>query len=251
MSDIALRPAAPAPLPAATPMQLLQVAIERGTDVAMLEKLVQLQQQWEANEARKAYVAAKAAFVAERPTITKNKHVGFESRKTGDKTDYDHATLDNVCDIIGPVLSKHGLSHAWELSQSDGKVRVTCTLTHVLGHSERVWLEAGADMSGSKNPIQGIGSTVTYLQRYTLLAICGLATKNQDNDGRGAGGSDDEEMISAEQKAELVALMKETGASTADYLKYLDVPSLDEIPASWFPNAKNALLSKKKKAAAP
>lgn len=234
--------------PAVTPMQMLQIAVEKGADVAMLEKLMGLQERWEANEARKAFVAALNAFKAEPPTVIKNKHVGFESRKTGDKTDYDHATLDQVVGVIAPALSHHGLSHRWQTKQENGLITVTCILMHALGHSEEVSLTAGADMSGSKNPIQAVGSTVTYLQRYTLLAITGLAAKGQDDD---AQRSVEEEMISAEQKAELVALLKETGASTADYLKYLDVPSLDEIPASWFPNARNALLSKKKKAASP
>ena len=60
---------------------------------------------------------------------------------------------------------------------------MTCVLTHVLGHSERVPMQSGRDESGGKNSIQGLGSTVTYLQRYTLLAATGMAVKGPDNDG--------------------------------------------------------------------
>ena len=60
-------------------------------------------------------------------------------------------------------------------------------MTHKQGHSEETELEAAADSSGGKNMIQAQASTITYLQRYTLLAATGLATKDQlDDDGRGA-----------------------------------------------------------------
>jgi ERF superfamily len=63
---------------------------------------------------------------------------------------------------------------------------VTCILTHQMGHSEETTLAGAPDNSGSKNSIQAIGSTVTYLERYTLLAATGLAAANGDNDGQGA-----------------------------------------------------------------
>lgn len=223
-----------------TPMQMLQTAVERGADIAMLEKLLSLQERWEANEARKAFVRALSAFKSEPPTITKDKSASFGSAKGA--TAYDYATLDQVASVIGASLSRHGLSHRWETGQVDGKIKVTCVLTHELGHSERVTLEAGADTSGSKNAIQAIGSTVTYLERYTLLAVTGLAAKEQDNDARTAFPS---QFITSEQKDELIALMKETGADTKRFLAYLAVPSVDEIPAAEFGNAKAALEKKR------
>ena len=53
-----------------------------------------------------------------------------------------------------------------------------------MGHSEETTLKAPPDTSGSKNSIQAIGSTVTYLERYTLLAATGMAAAGMDNDGR-------------------------------------------------------------------
>src|SRR5690606_30314272 len=99
---------------AITPMQMLQIAVEQGADLDKLSKLMDLQERWEANEARKAYVAAISAFKADPPRLHKNKTVRF-----GD-TEYDHATLDNVCDVIVPALTKQGLSHRWEVEQLDG-----------------------------------------------------------------------------------------------------------------------------------
>lgn len=169
---------------ATTPMQLIQMAVQQGADVERLEKLLDLQLRWEANEARKLFVVAMNAFKAAPPTITKNRHVTYK------EVDYWHATLDNVVDSIGAAMSKHGISHRWKTGQVDGKISVTCVLTHEAGHSEETTLTAGADVTGSKNAIQAIASTVRYLQRYTLLSATGLAEKG-DDDGK-TGGMEDQ-----------------------------------------------------------
>lgn len=240
----ATRPAASVPSVAVTPMQMLAMAIERGADVGMLAKLMDLQERWEANEARKGFVSALSAFKANPPTIAKNKHVKFTTTKG--VTEYDHATLDQVASVIGAALSLHGLSHRWETEQGDGgRIRVTCILQHVMGHSERVTLQASPDESGGKNNIQAVGSTVSYLQRYTLLAATGLAASDQDDDAVTPGA-----MISEGEKQELVDLLRKTGADTAKFLAYLRVPNLDALPLAQFADAKAALLRKLGKGAA-
>lgn len=166
------------PAPAITPMQMLQIAVEKGADLDQMQKLMDLNDRWEANQARKAFVSALTAFKADPPRITKNKHVKFGG------TEYDHATLDQVCDVVGAALAVQGLSHTWEIDQHENAaVEVTCILTHEQGHSERVKMRGMPDDSGSKNSIQQIGSTTTYLQRYTLLAATGLAAADQNGDG--------------------------------------------------------------------
>ncbi len=227
-----------------TPMEMLQIAIEQGADLDKLTKLMDLQERWEATQARKAFVTAKAAFSAEAPKLTKSKKVGFESKRTGDRMDYNYAPLDRIAQMLGPVLSKHGLSYSWQTEQSEGGlIKVTCILTHTQGHSERVTLQAGPDQSGNKNSIQAVGSTVTYLQRYTLLAITGMATADQDMDG-----IQPVELINNDQKQQLIAIIRETGADTAAFCKYLGVGSLDELPANAFDNARAALEKKRSKA---
>lgn len=166
---------------AVTPMQLLQLAMSQGADLDRLERLMQLQRQWEAGEARKLYVSAMAAFKSEPLKILKSKRVDVPG---GAK--FAHATLADVVDGVIAALSKYRLSHGWETKQDGDLITVTCIITHEAGHSERTTLFAPPDKTGSKNTIQQIGSTVTYLQRYTLMAACGLAAKDMDNDGRGA-----------------------------------------------------------------
>ena len=189
------------------PMQLLQIAVAQGADIDKLEKLMALQERWEANEARKAYVVAMAAFKQNPPDIFKTKAVAFND------VSYKHALLSDATELIGRALSTHGLSATWETDQGDGgMVRVTCIITHAQGHSERVRLQAGLDQSGKKNNIQALGSTVSYLERYTLFAATGLAAKDQDDDGAGAGPKGMDESVKADYEAAIDALVDKPSA---------------------------------------
>jgi hypothetical protein len=97
-----------------------------------------------------------------------------------------------VVDAVTPLLSKYGLSHSWNVKSEKDWIAVTCTLKHVLGHSESVTIDGPPDTGGAKNAIQARASTITYLERYTLKAVCGIAEQGDDNDGNGAGAQLDE-----------------------------------------------------------
>lgn len=169
--------------PNATPMQMLAIMTQRGVSMADLKDLVALAKDWEAGQARKAFVEAMARFKAEPMKILKSKPVDI---KGGPK--FNHATLADVVDGVVVNLSKHDLSHNWIVDQDDkASIKVTCVITHKLGHSESCVLLAPPDTGPGRNGIQAIGSTITYLQRYTLMSLCGLAAKDMDNDGAGGG----------------------------------------------------------------
>jgi hypothetical protein len=222
-----------------TPSQLLQLAMDKGVDLDRLEKLYALQREWEAHEARKAFIAAMAQFKENVPTILKDKHVSFETQKG--VTEYDHATLGGVCEALIADLAKVGITHDWDPDTRDpARIAVTCTLTHVLGHSKSVTLHAAPDSSGGKNSIQAGSSTITYLERYSLLAVAGVATKDMpDDDGRSAGPADP--LITEEQACSLEALMTEISADKAGFLKFCKVNAIRDLPARKYKGAMGAL----------
>lgn len=168
-----------------TPAQMLSMAVSQGGALDKIEKLMDMQGRWEANEARKAFVKAMNEFNKNSPTIIKDKTVGY-TNKQDQLVGYTHATLGNIIAVVAPVLGKYGLSHRWVTNQSADGIQVTCFLTHELGHYESSSLIAGADTSGSKNSVQAIASTCSYLERYTFMAVCGLAASDQDDDARSA-----------------------------------------------------------------
>lgn len=171
-----------------SPADLLHVAVSRGADIDTLERLMAMQERMTAAKARSAFVDAMTAFKADPPTVLKSKAVSIPN---GAK--FSHATLADVVDAALAGMSKHGLSHRWETTQDAKAITVTCIVTHRDGHEERTTLVGAPDDSGKKNAVQQIASTVTYLQRYTLMSALGLAAKDQDDDGRGGPQKDTEE----------------------------------------------------------
>lgn len=167
----------------AAPSELLRVAVSQNADLAKISQLMDLQERWEKNEAKKAYVVAMNAFKANPPLITKNEIAEFIG-KNGEIVEWEYSTLDHIHDAVLSELSRHGISHRWIVEQPTTEtVRVTCILTHKFGHSEQTTLVGPVDHSGSKNAIQAIGSSAKYLERYTLMAATGLADKSPDTDG--------------------------------------------------------------------
>jgi hypothetical protein len=188
-------------------MRMIEQAVERDDfDVEKLKALLAVKKEWEENEARKAFVAAMAAFKAEPIVIEKTKLVTMKLKdkdgKPAGQLQFRHTELAEVVDEVVPAMARHGLSHRWDITQAGSIITVDCVVTHALGHSQKTTMHGMPDDSGRKNLIQQVASTVTYLQRYTLMAACGVAAKGIDNDGRGAGSDDDPERSAAEIEAD-------------------------------------------------
>lgn len=167
------QPESSRPSAAVSPLAMLHAAIERGATIEVLTKLMDLSDRWERAQARKAFDDAIAAAKAEIPPIPKNRE-GHNNRR--------YADMAGIAKIVDPIISKYGLSYRFRTTQTD-RILVTCVLSHRGGHYEENTLAGPADMSGSKNAIQAIGSALTYLQRYSLVQALGLSSEEIDDDG--------------------------------------------------------------------
>lgn len=184
----------PAVSEAAVLLQVIsRAAADTTIDLDRVERLLQMHKQLTDRQAEKDFIEAMAKFKETAPRIMKTKLVNFAHRDGEGNTSYRHATLGAVCQAAVVGLGAVGISHRWDLSVGDGKITVTCVLTHLGGHSTKTALSGAADGSGKKNPMQQVASTITYLERYTLLAATGLATEDQDDDGQGGGDAPEAE----------------------------------------------------------
>ncbi len=181
-------------LPAVKDTGMLMHILERAAqapefDLERVSRLLDLKDRWDRAQAARDYAGAMVAFKAAAPTLHKDKHVKFTNR-AGTVTEYDHATHYEVTTKIAVAAAAHGFSHRWSIVQENNKITVTCTLTHVAGHQESVSLFSVSDESCNKKSIQAIASAVTYLQRYTLLAVTGLSTVDMpDDDAQASPGT--------------------------------------------------------------
>jgi hypothetical protein len=165
-------------VPATTPDQLLALAINKDLDIDKLAKLMELQKEYNADLARKAFFSALSDFQIQCPEIRKNKEVNFGNTK------YSYAPLADIDRQIKKPLKDCGLSKRWEIQDTGEEIEVTCLVTHLDGHTEKTGMKAKPDGSGSKNPIQARGSAIEYMKRYTLIGALGITTADADIDGR-------------------------------------------------------------------
>lgn len=242
------------PAPSGGFTSLIEKAVVAG-NLDLVDRMMSLQERWEKNEGVKAFNNALAAAKAEIKPIIKNRRVKFAAKNGGANTDYEHEDIAGIADSIDEILGRHGLFYRWRPTNNPetGLVTVTCIVSHSLGHAEETTLSGKIDASGNKNHLQAVGSAVTYIERYTLKAALGLASKH-DDDGRAASApirvtSDapagapiaDEtgELLSPKQINDLRDLIVDRGVSVGPFIRWVqnsapNVKKIDDIPACFF-----------------
>lgn len=175
---------------ATTPFALLTMAVNQNLDMDKLERLMKMNKDWQEQKAKEAFFESLAAFQVECPEIKKIRKVDYANKEGArtPRTKYNFASLGDIEKQIKVALQKHGLSKRWEIKEEGQEIVVTCLVTHKDGHTERTAMRGKLDDSGGKNDIQKAGSTISYLERYSLLAALGISTADTDDDGRSASG---------------------------------------------------------------
>ncbi|OLF32059.1 single-stranded DNA-binding protein [Staphylococcus aureus] len=97
-----------------------------------------------------------------------------------------YVPLENVVEAIDDVAPKFGLTYSqYPVTTDDGKVGISTVLLHESGE----FIEyPPATTKPDKNTPQGVGSALTYMRRYSLSAVFGI-TSDQDDDGNEASGN--------------------------------------------------------------
>jgi ERF superfamily protein len=226
---------------------IARAARDPDVNVEKMRELFALKEKIEAAAAKRAFYAALARAKGEFGPILKTRQVDYPHKQGEGRTSYKYEELADVGQAVDPVLSKHGLSYRHKSTQeANGKIRVTCILSHEDGYSEENSLEGFEDKSGQKNPNQAIASTVTYLQRYTLKEALGLGAGRDDD---AAGGGDPDPVIEADDVAYVETLIRDTDSDLAKFLETIEAPSIAEMRLSQYKRA-IGLLNRKKRMAA-
>ena len=259
-SKIKERPAAPAPItpkskavavhqPKADPphpKSVLQIIAEAASNPAVnpenMRALLDMQKEIVAEERKQSFDAAFIALQAELPVI--NKDGKIEIRKDGrllQSTPY--ATFENIMDVVQPLLTKHGFGLSFETKAAGEKLLV---IGHLIGHGHERHTEfpLPAEASGSKNPVQGWGSTEKYGMRYATIALLNIrsrALQDADTDGfpgdfqRAKGGGlaeapDKPETLTGKETADLRSLMDDCGVDVPVLCRHFGIAKVADLP---------------------
>lgn len=144
---------------------------------------------------------------------------------------FPFASLPDVVRHITPILAENHLEYTQEfIPGNDGHNILRTTLVH---HKSKQWIEScfllpHPQLLGGTNMNHSIGGSITYFRRYTLCALLGIVSDNEDNDGEvptpTPGGA------SEKQVGYLRMLLRNKKISEDSILKEFGIDSLEQLP---------------------
>lgn len=91
--------------------------------------------------------------------------------------------LAELLDIVKPTFAKYGLAVLQIPSTEDGRISISARVLHTSGQSFELG-SVGIKSEGLTLP--ALGSAMSYLKRYQLATLCGVAADLEDDDGNSA-----------------------------------------------------------------
>lgn len=222
-----------------------RIASNPDVDVEKMKAILDMQERVMNKKAEISFNQAMSRLSGKLPRITRHGKIAHAG-KSGepDKIISRYARYEDIDRAIRPLLAEEGFSLSFdsEFREGGGAV-VTGKLSHQDGHFETAAMALPLDVTGAKNNVQAMGSTLKYGQRYTACMLLNIVTENEDDDGSGIGQAP----IDMASVCHLNALIEETKSNRAAFLKMMGVEEVDKILSKDYAKAVNALMTKKSK----
>lgn len=199
-------------------LTLIDKAIEKDIDVNKFANLIDIVRLLEDEKAKRDFYEALSNFQGEVPPIKKLSKVDMGYGKPK----YNYAEFGEIVTTIQEPLKKHGLSYFFEIGNEPIVVKgekgediiveyisVTCTVAHKGGYEKFTTMSVQKDVGAGKSNVQAVGSTITYLKRYTLLALLGIGTADPDDDAVSTIPENQKTIDKKEDKSYLLAEIKD------------------------------------------
>ena len=202
-----------------------RAANDPNTDVAKMEKLLEMFERISAKKAETEFNQALTACQKQMRPIAAD----AENPQTHSKY-ASYAALDKA---LRPIYTENGFSISYDTQDSPkvDHVRVCANVARG-GYSRSYQVDMPADGKGAKGgdvmtKTHAAGAAMSYGMRYLLKMIFNVAVGEDDKDG-----NEPTENVSEDQIANIEALLTETGSDKARFLKFLKVKALKDIPAA-------------------
>lgn len=152
-----------------------------------------------------------------------------------------YADLAEVLNTVRPVFAANGLSII-QIPSFDGAM---ASVTTCLAHAKGGTITGVSSCVPAKTDAQGIGAATTYLRRYSLASVCGVA--QEDDDGQSAAHTKTRIAISPLQVAALQVRLEVLQVDEEAFCKFLGVNKMEEITIDKMAIATKSLDAKQRK----
>ena len=240
------------PLPPPAPTNMLQIiaqaAANPAVDTGKMRELLQMQKEIREEEARIAFTEAKVAMALELPIIDRDGCIKIEKHgKLIQETPY--STFENMMEVVRPILTKHGFDFYAEPDEGNEQAPIVMRghLNHVGGHGVTCAIPLPFETSGSKNNVQGIGSSLQYGRRYCLISLCSIISRRPgDSDTDGNAPVEPKQTIDGSQAKALLKAINDSGIKLDRFLKHYEIKAPHELPSASFDEALKSLANYKR-----
>lgn len=223
---------------------LYKISENPKSDPAVARAYAELYKDMEAYQARKEFAAAFVALQADlsKVRITKDRRIEIEAKpgKRGQSTPY--ATFENIYTAVMPLLQRHGFGLSFQTEPSPDGTRINVIgILERGGHQRTTTFPLPAEVSGSKNNVQGWGSSFAYGKRYATIALLNIVSfAPEDTDTDGNPLREDEPKVTDEQAVELVDAIEAAGVTRKKFCEKYKIDKVGDLPASLFKDAMTA-----------
>lgn len=199
-----------------------RAARDPSVDIERMERLLAMHERLVERQAKAAYAAALARLQPKLPIIRERGEIKNNSGNVQSR----YALWEDIVGVITPLLASENFSLSFRTGNKEQRIQVTGVLTHAEGHSEETMLDLPADISGNKNAVQAVASSVSYGKRYTAGALLNLRMGALDDDGQSANTGP---KLNADQVAQVERRLKEANVDRAGFLEFWQVSSVEQI----------------------
>lgn len=218
---------------------ILQKAIEGGVsteNVAVVEKMMALYERMEDKRAEREYTAALHALQSDMPVIVAKSVIPNRGK---------YERFEDIMHVVTPLLRKHGFSVTFSNEYDENRVRETCKLSHVAGHSQTnsftVRVGGKAD-----SETQADCKAATTAKRNALLNALNIVIRQDclQSDDNASGESGD--AITQQQADELRDWVSETNSDVKLFLAFAGSETFEGISVTKLPKLHASLRAKAK-----
>lgn len=122
-------------------------------------------------------VTALALAQGEIKAPDRNRTVKVTPRSGGQGYSFRYATLDHIIDIIRGPLTKNGLWFTQIMKEDNGTFILDTRLLHNSGQ----WMACQTPLIVEGGSNQQFGSALTFMRRYSLTSLLGIAAEEDDD----------------------------------------------------------------------
>ncbi len=153
-------------------------AISKGLPVETMEKLFNLREKVKAEYAKEEFMKAMANFQKNCPVIEKKQEVKDKQSVVR----YKFANLGDIVEQVKKPLGDNNLSYDFITEDLKDQLKITCTVTHALGHSKSSSFQIPIGTEAYMTDVQKYGARVTFAKRYAFCNALGILTGDEDTD---------------------------------------------------------------------